>query len=103
MSRDFEDIYKKIDQSHRELHKQDDNISKDQAKILKEINDVKREVKNIAFKVDTMLQILNNFTIMLMEDEENLDDNYENDNESWVPPEQEEDWNSYDEEDEEED
>ena len=100
MSRDFDDIRKKIDQSHKELYKQDESISKNinnldksQEKILKEINDIKKEVKDIAFKVDTMLEILNNFSIMLVEDDEELEDNYE-DEESWIP-EQEEDWNSY--------
>jgi len=96
MSRDFDDIYKKIDQSHKELYKQDSaisrdisNIDKNQEKILSEIKDLKKEVKNIGFKVDMMLEILNNFTIMLAEDDEDLEDNYdlEDSDESWVPKE----------------
>lgn len=94
MSRDFDDIRKKIDQSHKELYKQDAAISKDlgnidknQEKLLKEINDVKKEVRDISFKVDTMLDILNSFTIMLAEDDEDLEENYNLDDsdESWVP------------------
>lgn len=88
MSKEFDDIRKKIDQSNK----------KDE-KLIKEISDIKKEVKNIAFKVDTMLEILNNFSIMLIEDDKDLEDNYE-DEESWIP-EQEEDWNSYNDDDDE--
>lgn len=103
MSRDFDDIYKKIDQSHKELYKKEqetskniDNVEKNQEKIIKEINEIKKEVRDIAFKVDTMLEILNTFTIMLAEDDEDLEDNFDSD-ESWVP--KEEDFWEDDEED----
>lgn len=99
MSRDFNDIYKKIDQSHKELCKKDhetsrslDGLEKNQDKLIKEINDIKKEVKDIAFKVDAMLEILNNFTIMLAEDDEDLEENYDFDSDSdetWVPKEEE--------------
>lgn len=113
MSREFDDIRKKIDQSNKELYKQDSEISKNlnevsknQNKMLKEIMDIKKEVKDIAFKVDTMLEILNNFSIMLVEDEEDLEDNYsysdtnkdDEDTDEWIP-EQKESWNSYDNDD----
>lgn len=100
MSRDFDDIYKKIDQSYKDLYKNNDAISKDvdglgknQDKILKDITEIKREVRDIAHKVDIMLEILNNFTIMLAEDDEDLDENYDIDDadESWVPKEEWED------------
>lgn len=113
MPKDFDDIYKKIDQSHKDLCKQDSLISndisslnKDQQKILKDLFDVKRQVKEIGTKVDIMLEILNTFTIMLAEDEEDLENNYDiesygddedeedNDESSWIH-EQKEDWNSY--------
>ena len=97
MPKDLDDIYKKIDQSHKDLEKKDDSImkdvgylSKDHEKIMKEINDVKKQVKDISFKVDAMLEILNNFTIMLAEDDEDLEENYEFDSdtdETWVPKE----------------
>lgn len=103
MSKEFDDIRKKLDQSHKqdaEIIKDINSVDKTQEKIIKEISDIKKEVKNIAFKVDTMLEILNNFSIMLVEDEdEDMLEDY-NDNESWIPPEQDEDWNSYDDEDE---
>ena len=99
MSRDFDDIYKRIDQSHKELYKQDSAISKDlnsvirdQDKILKDITEIKKQIRDISFKVDTMLEILNSFTIMLAEDDEDLEENYDIDDtdQTWVP--NEDDW-----------
>jgi seryl-tRNA synthetase len=97
MSRDFDDIYKKIDQSHKDLYKQDVanskdicGLKKDQDKLLKDINEIKKEVRDISYKVDIMLEILNSFTIML--DEEELDEDYDTD-QTWVPDEDDE-WNN---------
>jgi seryl-tRNA synthetase len=97
MPKDFDDLYKKLDQNNKSNQKDSDDvikainvIGKDNDKIIKEINDIKREVKDIAFKVDTMLEILNTFSIMLAEDDEDLEANYEFDNdteETWVPKE----------------
>jgi ethanolamine utilization cobalamin adenosyltransferase len=88
MPKDLDDIYKKIDQSQKETNKQNTELSKDQDKIIKDIVEIKKEVKNIAFKVDTMLEILNNFTIMLAEaEEEDLLEDYEDTDETWVPKE----------------
>lgn len=102
MSRDFDDIYKKIDQSHKELYKQDNELIKDvlsvskyQEKIFTEIKDLKKKIFSIEEKINSILDILNNFTILLAEEEES--ENYDTDsNESWIPD-QEETWNSYDE------
>lgn len=96
MSRDFDDIYKKIDQSHKELYKKEsdtikdiNDLKKDQDKMIKDISDIKKQVKDISFKVDMMLEILNSFTIMLAEDDEELEEDYEFDNdETWVPKEE---------------
>jgi seryl-tRNA synthetase len=97
MPKDLDDIYKKIDQNNKSNQKDNDEITrainivgKDNDKIIKEINDIKKEVKDIAFKVDTMLEILNTFSIMLAEDDEDLEENYSFDNDSdetWVPKE----------------
>ena len=84
MSKEFDDIIKKIEQSDKSLFRDITNLEKDHDKIIKEISDVKKQVKDISFKVDMMLEILNNFTIMLAEDEEDLEDNYDSD-ETWVP------------------
>ena len=87
MSKDLDDIYKKIDQSQKERNKQNTELSKDQEKIIKDIVEIKKEVKNIAFKVDTMLEILNNFTIMLADaEDEEAEEDYDLD-ETWVPKE----------------
>ena len=58
----------------------------DQSNLIKEINEIKKEVNDISYKVDLMLEILNNFTIMLSEEEEEEVDDYDSD-ESWVPKE----------------
>jgi SMC interacting uncharacterized protein involved in chromosome segregation len=95
MPKDLDDIYKKLDQNSKSYQKDNDQltravnmIGKDNDKLAKEINDIKKEIKNIAFKVDTMLEILNTFSIMLAEDDEDLDDNYDFDSDqTWVPKE----------------
>ena len=100
MSRDFDDIYKKIDQSHKELYKQENELSRDianldknQEKILSEIKDIKKQVKGIETKVDLILEILNNFTILLAE-EDGIEEDYSGEEDPWASN-QEEDWNSY--------
>jgi hypothetical protein len=86
MPKDLDDIYKRVDISAKELN----SLGKDQDKIHKEVLDLKKQIKDISSKVDAMLEILNNFTIMLAEDDEDLEENYDFDNdsdESWVPKE----------------
>jgi hypothetical protein len=86
MPKDLDDIYKKVDISVKELN----TLGKDQDKLYKEVLDIKKQMKDITTKVDAMLEILNNFTIMLAEDDEDLEENYDIDNdsdESWVPKE----------------
>lgn len=55
-----------------------------------EIDEIKEEIRNISAKVDQVLQMLSDFTIMLLDDSEEEDDdenyNYED---SWVPDEDE--------------
>ena len=100
MSRDFDEIVKRINQSHKELYKQDSEISKDisdlnknQDKILKDIADIRKQVKDIDNKIDLILEILNNFTLMVL-DENEIDQDEEEDTDSiydtdstWVPDE----------------
>lgn len=95
MAKDLDQISKQIDKMNKELTENDKILSKEivelykhNLKLSKEISEIKKEVQNIAFKVDTMLEILNNFTIMLAEEEELDDDNYDTDiDETWVPKE----------------
>jgi len=95
MPKDFDDIYKKMDSIKKDLDKHDggsakdlNSLSKDQDKILKDIIEIKKQVKDIGYKIDLMLEILNNFTIMIAEDEDDLEEEYDSD-ESWVPKEDE--------------
>jgi hypothetical protein len=87
MSKEFDDVIKKINQSDKLFFRDITNLEKDHEKILKEVNDIKKQVKDMSAKVDMMLEILNNFTIMLAEDDEDLEENYDFDNdsdESWA-------------------
>lgn len=93
MPKDFDDISKKIDQSYKELSKHNALLIKDMSVLIKdsvktdkEINDIKKQVKDISYKVDLILEILNNFTIMLAEEDEMDEENYDTD-ETWVPKE----------------
>lgn len=52
-----------------------------------EIQEVKEEIQNISAKVDQVLQMLSDFTIMLMEDpEEETEEEYGYED-SWMPKE----------------
>lgn len=100
MSRDFNDISKRIDQSNKDLHKEESELvkalivlNKDQEKSTKDISGIKKQIKDISNKIDLILDILQNFTIMLEEEEEELEDEeyYDNDS-SWTPDDNE--WES---------
>jgi hypothetical protein len=58
------------------------------AEIKEEISNLKEEVANISAKVDQVLQMLSDFTIMLMEDPEEEEEEEEYGYEdSWLPKE----------------
>lgn len=59
----------------------------DQSDLYKDIADLKKEINDMSYKIDLILEILNNFTIMLSEEDEEVED-YDSD-ESWVPKEDE--------------
>lgn len=87
MSKDFDDILREINKSNRELHNMDNNLSKD-------IANLKKDLKSINAKIDMVLEILNNFTIMLLDEEEGDDEfeDYDTD-QTWVP--EEDDWSNH--------
>jgi hypothetical protein len=87
MSKEFDDVIKKINQSDKLFFRDITNLEKDHEKIIKELAETKKQIKDISFKVDIILEILNNFSLMLSEDKENQQDNYDID-ESWVPKEE---------------
>jgi len=84
MSKEFDEVFKKIDQSDKLFFRDITNLEKDHEKIIKEIGDVKKQVKDISFKVDMMLEILNNFTIMLSEEEEDEEEYGVEGDEHWA-------------------
>jgi len=57
--------------------------------LVADIVSIKQEVKDISYKVDLLLEIMNSFTVMLAEsDEDEESEDYDLD-ESWVPKEEE--------------
>ena len=55
--------------------------------IKEEISNLKKEVANISAKVDQVLQMLSDFTIMLMEDPEEEEEEEYGYEDSWLPKE----------------
>ena len=86
MSKEFDDILKKINQSDKLFFRDITNLEKDHEKIIKEISDIKKQVKDMSLKINLILEILNNFTLMLSEDNNEVEDDYDNDD-TWVPKE----------------
>lgn len=80
MSKEFDDFLKNFNHRNNELEIIKTNIS---------------ELNN---KIDLILEILNNFTLMVFEEEEDEDSEYEFDSDqTWVPEEddEEDDWNNH--------
>lgn len=98
MPKNIDDVYKKIEQSHKELTKDADainknivSIDKNYQKLSKDITNIKQQITNINQKIDIILEIMNNFSIMLAEDEDqdDIEDRYDFDSgETWVPSEE---------------
>ena len=70
MPNDYEEILKKINKNHTELHNSDINISKDLTKIKKSIKDIEEKIYNIDDTVNKMFEILNMISIFIEESEE---------------------------------
>jgi septal ring factor EnvC (AmiA/AmiB activator) len=98
MPKDIDDLYKKLDQHSKSSQKDSDQLTraidvvgKDNLKIAKEINNIKQQIKDIDTKIDIILEVMNNFTIMLAEDieDDEMEEEYDFDtDESWVPKEE---------------
>jgi hypothetical protein len=89
MSRDFDNIAKEVIKNNKEIHKVDDKLSKELFLIDKDIQNLKKDLKAIGTKVDTILDLLNTL-IIVMEDAEDIvaEDNDGEDfesNEGWLP------------------
>lgn len=96
MSKEFDNIIKEINKNHKELYQVDfkitkdiSDLNKDVANIKKDISLIKVQLREISNKIDMTLEILNNFTLMLMDEGEQDLDDYDTD-QTWVP--NEDDW-----------
>jgi hypothetical protein len=92
MSRDFDNIIKAIAKNHDELHKTENKIFKDVGGLSKDIDLLKREIKALNNKVDLILDILNNLSLLVLEEEEFDDEDDLEDfdtDQTWVPNEDE--------------
>jgi len=67
--------------------KREKNMADQYDELYSELQEVKDEIQNISAKVDQVLQMLSDFTIMLMEDpEEETEEEYGYED-SWMPKE----------------
>lgn len=85
MSRDFDNIMKKITESNKDIQGLDKDFNKEFSEIKKSIKNLTIKIDNMDSKINDILVILNSFTIMLAEENEDDDsdpnwtpyDNYE--------------------------
>ena len=92
MPKDLDYISKQIDKISKEsvgntkaLTREIVELYKHNLKLAKEVTAIKNNIKSIEEKIDAALDVLNSFTIMLAEDDEDLEDNYELDSDqTWV-------------------
>jgi uncharacterized protein YaaN involved in tellurite resistance len=85
MSRDFDNIMKKITESNKDIQGLDKDFNKEFSDIKKSIKNLTTKIDNVESKINDILAILNSFTIMLAEEDEEDDsdpnwtpyDNYE--------------------------
>ena len=82
MSRDIDNIIKRINDTNKELHNLDKKTEKDFDQITKDISFLKKEMRIISDKIDQALDILTSFTL-LSEEELEDDDEYDG-NEGWI-------------------
>jgi seryl-tRNA synthetase len=81
MSREIDSIIKDINKNHKELCQTDNKLSKELFSIKKDLENLKKETVVIHKKIDTILEILSNLHVMIL-DEEDLDDE---ENSEWSP------------------
>ncbi len=110
MSRDFDNIAKEIVEVNKELQNLDCNPFKDVRDIktilttaVNKIDMMDKRIRLIEEKIDHMFEILNNFTIMLAEeDDDELDEDLYGTKE-WNPYDDDNDYDLYDDEEHDED
>jgi len=64
-------------------------MSKELDSLQKDVDQIKQQVRDISNKIDLMLEILNSFSLMVLEDEEEESDDEDiyDSNDTWVPDE----------------
>lgn len=81
MSREIDSIIKDINKNHKELCQTDNKLSKELFSLKKDLENLKKESVVIHKKIDTILDILSNLHVMILE-EEDLEDE---ENPEWSP------------------
>jgi hypothetical protein len=73
-------------------------MSKELDSLQKDVDQIKQQVRDISNKIDLMLEILNSFSLMVLEDEEEESDDEDiyDSNDTWVPD--EDSWENTDDE-----
>jgi ribosome assembly protein YihI (activator of Der GTPase) len=71
-------------------------MSNELENLKKDIELIKNQITSIENKVDTILEFMNNLSIMVMEDEEDYDDDEYDTDLSWLP--EEDEWNNHEDE-----
>lgn len=103
MPKDIDDIFKELTKQNKEMASLEHSVSKDLESLSKEISQIHKEQKNIAAKIDTILDILNMLSIFIEDEsdveEEEDEESYYDSNEGWLP--EKTAWDLEEEEDEE--
>lgn len=103
MPKDIDDIFKELTKQNKEMAALEHSVSKDLEGLSKEISQIHKEQKNIASKIDTVLDILNMLSIFIEDEsdveEEEDEESYYDSNEGWLP--EKTAWDLEEEEDEE--
>lgn len=81
MSKDFDNIMKEILKQNKELHNVDNHLSKDIAELKRSLKNIENKTKSIDEKLTQIINIINNLTIFIGEDE----DEESMENEEWTP------------------
>lgn len=103
MSKEYNDIIKEVMKAHKDLSNNDDKLHKEYASIQKDFSAIRQDIKAMHKKIDYLIEIMNNLTIMVLE-EDDLDDDEDSESydtdQTWVP--EEDNWlnNEYNEDEE---
>lgn len=106
MSKNIDDVYKEINKTNKEIHNMDSHLSKDIVEIKRSVKNIENKIKLLDTKIGQAVELLNNFTILIADaDEDDADLDHLNDdlNESdeWSPYDVLEDYHNREDEDEE--